>query len=92
MRIFDAAFYVLVLLVISRACQFILSYVAGCSKHIPYDAARVNVANQQVQNSMPPNLVAVAPVSQSASKFCSNCGTKLALDIKFCPNCGHKEE
>ena len=91
--IFNAAFYVLLLIVILRAGQCILSFVAGASTHIPNDAAKVNVANKQIviQQSIPTNLVAVAPVSQAGFKFCSNCGTKVALDTKFCPSCGHKE-
>ena len=91
--IFNAAFYVLLLIVIFRAGQCILSFVAGASTHIPNDAAKVNVANKQIaiQQSIPTNLVAVAPVSQAGFKFCSNCGTKIALDTKFCPSCGHKE-
>ena len=44
-----------------------------------------------IQQSIPTNLVAVAQVSQAGFKFCSNCGTKIALDTKFCPSCGHKE-
>jgi hypothetical protein len=91
--IFNAAFYVLLLIVIFRAGQCILSFVAGASTHIPNDAAKVNVANKQIviQQPIPTNLVAVAPVSQAGFKFCSNCGTKVALDTKFCPSCGHKE-
>ena len=91
--IFDAAFYVLLLIAICRAGQCILSFVAGASTHIPNDAAKVNVANKQIviQQSIPTNLVAVAPVSQAGFKFCSSCGTKIALDTKFCPSCGHKE-
>ena len=88
--IFNAAFNVLLFIIIFRAVQCILSFVAGASTHIPNNATKVNVAIEMRQ-SIPTNLVAVAPVSQAGFKFCSNCGTKVALDTKFCPSCGHKE-
>ena len=35
---------------------------------------------------------APAPVPESGTMFCANCGTKLGADVKFCGNCGASQQ
>ena len=37
-----------------------------------------------------PAAVPVAPAAAATSKFCTNCGREMGLEVKFCPDCGTK--
>jgi hypothetical protein len=42
---------------------------------------------------IPPQYVPPAPSAApaaAATKFCTNCGREMALEVKFCPDCGTK--
>ncbi|HMD89328.1 MAG TPA: zinc-ribbon domain-containing protein [Anaerolineaceae bacterium] len=55
----------------------------------PSQPAATPVPPQYVPPAAPAAPAAAAPAA-AATKFCTNCGREMAVDVKFCPDCGTK--
>jgi uncharacterized protein YjbJ (UPF0337 family) len=57
----------------------------------PVTGAVQSPAAQLPPQYVPPaaTVPSTAPLT-AATKFCTNCGNEMAVDVKFCPNCGTK--